>query len=418
MQTPARLRSYSAAAAAVALFAAAVARGQSPESDLPPGAKPAPEPASGYALPDASKDALTAANVDRDLFSIKLGFVMMLDYSSIGQDAASIDQVDVQHDKAELREMRITNRGDLRFFGGWQYQVNLQFKGLDRDPTDTGHWTLNDVSLTRDFAFGTLTFGKIKQTFSYEMVAQNGNEPESERLLTPFFKSRDIGVRLEDAAMNERATWAVGVYDRDGLQASARVTALPIWRDDGHSYLHIAYTIRYNSTSEGTLRFAGKPESNATDLYVDTGGLPADHAWHAGFEALWASGPYSVRAEAIEARVAASSLGHPTFSGWYVLGSWTITGGDPRPYDRKAGYARRIPVTRRNGEIELVARVGRVDLDDGTVRGGTLDKWYLGANWWATQRWRLTLGYGDANLDRFGLVGNTRILLTRIQWIY
>jgi phosphate-selective porin len=105
---------------------------------------------------------------------------------------------------------------------------------LDRDPTDTGHWTLNDVSLARDFKFGTLTFGKIKQTFSYEMVAQNGNQPESERLLTPFFKSRDIGVRLNDTAMNERATWAVGVYDGDGLQASARVTALPIWRGDGH----------------------------------------------------------------------------------------------------------------------------------------------------------------------------------------
>jgi phosphate-selective porin len=408
----------SSVVAAVALFAAGMARGQSPESDLPPGAKSAPEPSTGYVLPDASKEALTAANVDRDLFSINLGFVMMLDYSSIGQDTESIEQVGVQHDTAQLREVRITNRGDLRFLGGWKYQVNLQFKGLDRDPTDTGHWTLNDVSLTRDFAFGTLTFGKIKQTFSYEMVAQNGNQPEGERLLTPFFKSRDIGVRLGDTAMNQRATWAVGVYDGDGLQGSARVTALPMWRDDGRSYLHIAYTLRYNSTSEGTLRFAGKPESNATDLYVDTGDLPADHAWHAGFEALWASGPYSLRAEAIEARVAATALDHPKFSGWYVLGSWMITGGGARPYDRTAGYARRPPVMRRNGEIELVARFGRVDLDDGTVRGGTLDKWYVGANWWASQRWRLTLGYGDANLERFNVVGNTRILLARIQWIY
>jgi phosphate-selective porin len=406
------------AVAALSLFGAGGAHGQSPESDLPAGAEPAPSPPGGYALPDPSQEALSVADIDRDLFSIKLGFVMMLDYSSIGQDQASIAQVGVQHDKAEIREARITNRGDLRFLGGWQYQVNLQFKGLDRDPTDTGHWTLNDVSLAHDFAFGTLTFGKIKQTFSYEMVAQNGNQPESERLLTPFFKSRDIGVRLNDTAMNERATWAVGVYDGDGLQASARVTMLPIWRDDGHSYLHIAYAVRYNSTDTGTLRFAGRPESNVTDLYVDTGDLPADHAWHSGFEALWASGPYSVRAEAVQAHVAANALGHPTFSGWYVLGSWTITGGGPRPYDRTAGYARRIPVTRRNGEIELVARYGRVDLDDGTVQGGTLDKWYFGANWWATQRWRLTLGYGDANLDRFDVVGNTRILLMRIQWIY
>ena len=175
------------AVAIVALFAASAARSQSPESDLPAGAKPLPEPSGGYALPDASQKALSAANVDRHLFSINVGFAMMLDYSSIGQDAASIEQVGVQHDKAELREARVTNRGDLRLLGGWHYQVNLQFKGLDRDPTDNGHWTLNDVSLAHDFAFGTLTFGKIKQTFSYEMVAQNGNQPESERLLTPFF---------------------------------------------------------------------------------------------------------------------------------------------------------------------------------------------------------------------------------------
>jgi hypothetical protein len=81
-------------------------------------------------------------------------------------------------------------------------------------------------------------------------------------------------------------------------------------------------------------------------------------------------------------------------------------------------YARRMPVPRRHGEVELVARVGRVDLDDGAVSGGTLDKWYVGANWWATKRWKASLGYGDADLDRFGLVGNTKLLLARLQWIY
>jgi hypothetical protein len=44
------------------------------------------------------------------------------------------------------------------------------------------------------------------------------------------------------------------------------------------------------------IRFATKdaPESNVADNYVDTGELPADHAWRLGAEALWNEGPFSV----------------------------------------------------------------------------------------------------------------------------
>jgi phosphate-selective porin OprO/OprP len=217
---------------------------------------------------------------------------------------------------------------------------------------------------------------------------------------------------------DRRGTWAVGLYDEDGTQATARLTALPIWADEGQRYLHFGFAVRYNSTDSGQLRFSGRPESNVTDLYVDTGNIAADHAWHAGLEALWADGPYSVLGEVVEARVSSNALGDPTFTGWYVTGKWTVTGGGPRPYDRNVAYARRMPVTGRHGEVELVARIGRVDLDDAAVSGGTMEKWYVGVNWWATKRWRATLGYGDTDLGRFGFDGNTKILLTRLQWIY
>jgi phosphate-selective porin len=123
-------------------------------------------------------------------------------------------------------------------------------------------------------------------------------------------------------------------------------------------------------------------------------------------------------AEVVQARVSSPSLGHPTFSGWYIEGAWAVTGGGPRPYDRHVNYARRMPVAQRHGELELVARVGRVDLDDALVAGGTLEKRYFGANWWATRRWKTSLGYGNADLERFGLDGNTQMLLARLQWIY
>ena len=68
--------------------------------------------------------------------------------------------------------------------------------------------------------------------------------------------------------------------------------------------------------------------------------------------------------------------------------------------------------------VELVARVGRVDLDDGNVRGGAMSGWWAGANWWATRRWKASVGYGNIDLDKKGVTGNTKTWLSRIQWIY
>ena len=144
---------------------------------------------------------------------------------------------------------------------------------------------------------------------------------------------------------------------------------------------------------------------------------PVDHAWHTGVEALWSRGGYSVLAEYVRADLSTRDGSDPTLDGWYVTGSWVLT-GEHRPYDRKAGYARRILPQGRWGAVELIGRYGKVDLDDGTVRGGTMDGWWAGVNWWANNRWKASVGYGTIDLDRFGIQGNTQTLLTRLQWIY
>ena len=81
-------------------------------------------------------------------------------------------------------------------------------------------------------------------------------------------------------------------------------------------------------------------------------------------------------------------------------------------------YARRMPVTHRHGEVEVVGRYSYVDLDDAGASGGTLRKWYAGLNWWATKRWKAGLGYGNGDLNKLGTTGRTENVLLRIQWIY
>jgi phosphate-selective porin len=59
-----------------------------------------------------------------------------------------------------------------------------------------------------------------------------------------------------------------------------------------------------------------------------------------------------------------------------------------------------------------------VDLDDANVRGGTMDGWWAGVNWWATRRWKASVTYGNVDLERGGYDGNTKAWLYRLQWIY
>ena len=259
------------------------------------------------------------------------------------------------------------------------------------------------------------------------MVGDAANLPQNERFLSPFFRSRNVGAQLSNTVLDQRATWAVGWYNDwwvegesysdSGNDFAGRVTALPVWRSDGEQFLHVAASVRYYGAVGDELRYAGRPASNVADNYVDTGKIPGDHAWHTGLEALWSIGGYSLLGEYVRADLSTRDDRDPSFSGWYFTGSWVVT-GEHRPYDRKAGYARRILPSGRWGSLELIGRYGRVDLDDASVRGGTMDGWWAGVNWWATRRIKASVGYGNIDLDRFGRTGNTETLLTRIQWIY
>ena len=59
-----------------------------------------------------------------------------------------------------------------------------------------------------------------------------------------------------------------------------------------------------------------------------------------------------------------------------------------------------------------------VDVADGPVDGGVMDRATIGINWWATRRWKLGVDYGAINLNGFGLDGVTYAFHTRIQWAY
>ena len=395
-----------------------------------------PSPPEGYKpiIPDLPHSVHEETTLRESWGTLHLGAAPIFDYTWFSQDQDSVDQVGVQEDTHDWRSARVQMRGTL--FNNrshpWKFLVSFEYRGFDTDPDNNWSWT--DVSLTMPAGpLGELTVGKIKESFAYEMVGDAANLPHLERLLSPFFTSRSIGLRLNKTLFDQRATLAFGAfndwfvkdlaYDDSGWDVTGRVTAVPIWSDSGRRYLHVGGAWRYVGADEGLVRYRGRPESNVSDYFVDatlavdTKGIPASHANHWGAEALWSEGPVSVLAEYNDARVSSVEASDPHFDGWYATASWVVT-GERRPYDRNVGYARRVLPAHRWGALELIGRYGIVDTVDQDIDGGYMTKWFTAVNWWATRRWRFSLGYGQATLDKEGITGKTDQTLARVQWIY
>ncbi|MGE5197995.1 MAG: OprO/OprP family phosphate-selective porin [Rhodospirillaceae bacterium] len=405
------------------------ARAQADEAKVAPPAgahEAAPLPAMSFAFPDLPSDFADKTTLRWKGFILRTDLALIVDYNAFAQDAASLSQVGEQQNQWEARAARLMLNGKVGHYV--TYLAAAEYKGFETDPETT--WQITDLSITVPLGGPAtkLTVGKTKETFAYEMVGDAANLPQQERVLNPFFVTRNVGAKVTHVfGRLHRMTASAGVFndwfatgDRladIGTDVTARVTGLLWDQDSGRRFLHLGVAGRYYGADGNTLRYKGRPESNVTDYYVDTANLAGDHAWHVGLEALWNHGPYSVLSEYVHASVASAASGNPGFWGAYVTGSWVLT-GETRAYDRTVGYARRVQPAGRWGALELVARFSHVGLDDGVVRGGTFDKTYVAMNWWATRRWKLGAGWGHTWLDRFGTTGVTDSLQLRWQWVY
>ncbi|SEW36827.1 OprO/OprP family phosphate-selective porin [Chitinophaga arvensicola] len=383
---------------------------------------------SAYLVPDVPQKWVNWTQYDGKRLSFKIGAVLLLDYTAFFQNDSSKAQVSTQQNKLELRAARLMFSGLLKFKNPWQYFISAEFRGFARDTSENA-FGLTDAYLTIPLGkadkYGKLTIGKIKETHIYEMVGDAVNIPQTERILNPFFVSRNIGIRYMFNSLQSRMTYSVGWFNdgwvtgvplkESGNDFTVRITGLPVLSSGGDKYLHLGASMRYIGADYHSLRYRGKVESNVSDYYVDTKSMDASHAWNLAGEFLYTSKSYSVTAEWVQNWTTAD-ISTLSFNCWNIVASWVLT-GENRPYDKTVAYARRIMPKKKSGAWELVARFSRLDLQDKSIDGGILNKWHMGVNWWATQHWRVSVAYGISTLDRFNKTGLTNQVLTRLQWV-
>jgi phosphate-selective porin OprO/OprP len=159
---------------------------------------------------------------------------------------------------------------------------------------------------------------------------------------------------------------------------------------------------------------------------VDTGAIDSEHTSVGGLEGAFQTGPFMVEGEWFRYKIERrnSALPDPHFTGWYVQGSWVLT-GEPRVYNPvearfdapKMAYNFN-PEAGTWGAFELAARYSDLDLNYregalgttpaatlGAVRGGEQKIYTVGVNWYLNPSMRVMVDYQHVDVDRLSGVG-------------
>jgi len=197
------------------------------------------------------------------------------------------------------------------------------------------------------------------------------------------------------------------------------VTGLP-WYDEatkGGSLLHLGVSASYIDPGGTNIVIRSRPEARTANRFVNSGGsglLGADYSYIAGVEGAVVLGPFSVQAEYFRQWVE-QPADNPAFDGFYIFGSWFIT-GEHRNYRKASGTFDRV-IPHKNftdggiGAWGLALRYSHTELNDDAFTFGRLNNITAGVNWYLNPNAKLQFNYVRANVDR----GNTDGILNVFQ---
>jgi phosphate-selective porin OprO/OprP len=332
-------------------------------------------------------------------------------------------------DGVEFRRARIYLSGEVG--DNVEFKAQYDFAG--------GAAAFKDVyvGLTNVPYVGGLRVGQFKEPFSLDELTSSNDITFMERALPNVFApSRQTGLMVHGTALEERMTYAAGVFKSvndygngydDGTYAyTARVTGLPWYEDEGRQLIHLgaAYSVR---NPDDPIRYRQRPEVHGTSTrFVDTGNMWADDVQLFGLEAAGVYGPLSLQAEYIRTDVDSPLVGDRTFDGWYAYVSYFLT-GEHRAYKTSEGAFTAIKPKNNfgfgedggSGAWELALRYSTLDLNDGNfLRGGEEDNITAAVNWYLNPNAKVKFEYVRADIDHDLYAGDLDIFQTRFQFSF
>jgi len=392
-----------------------------------PPAKPAAAPAPTD-IKLSWKDGLYFETADKKTFKGRLTGRVDLDVAGF-DESDEVEAVTGPNEAGvEFRRVRLAVEGEIGLALPTTYKVEFDF----------AHSTVafKDVfmGLTELPVVGNFQAGHFREPISLEILTSSRFVTFMERAVPveAFAPERNTGAMIQNTALDQRMTWATGIFTDVGDSADnfrldgnwrvdGRVTGLPWYAEDGHHYLHLGLSGSRIENANGTARFRTRPEAHLAPRYVDTGDFAASHSYLAGAEAAFVFGPLSVQGEYFHTWVNGGS--DPQFDGFYAFVSYFLT-GEHRPYKKTSGAFDRVKPNHNFGlgehgglgAWEALLRYSAVDLNDSGITGGRLNDVTAGLTWYLNPNWKIMFNYVFAQLDRGVADGDTsNIFETRVH---
>ncbi|MEQ1788995.1 MAG: porin, partial [Rickettsiales bacterium] len=288
----------------------------------------------------------------------------------------------------------------------------------------------------------SIMVGQFKEPFGLETLTSDNFVTFIERSSTNLFSpERKIGAMV--SANGETApigfwTASLGGFgsgtsstsstDDEARDITGRVTWAPVATKTKVMHFGVAGSHRIPDSSADSFRFSSRAEnqltSAAADLSVDTGTITnVDNVNLLGLEAAGVYGPASLQGEYVRASLNRNAGADPTFGGYYVEGTYYLT-GESRNYNAKAGKFDRVkpfaPVGSKGGygAWSVMARYSSLDLNDKNINGGTLRDTTFAIKWIPNDYTMVALNYIMSNTDNNAVTPNDDpdILLLRTQF--
>ena len=227
---------------------------------------------------------------------------------------------------------------------------------------------------------------------------------------------------------SQRATWQLAAFfddelsfERDvkwssqsGNRFSGRLTGLPLNRlnDESPKLIHVGVSGTIVNPRDDTVQYTSNPESSLAPQLLDTGSIRADQNLIMALEAAYVEGPFSLQTEYIGNWVRQPQGSTAFLNGYYVSGSWLLT-GESRTYKPKSGEFGGI-IPKHNfsfaggaGAWELAMRFSHLNLSDSGIAGGRLNDFTGGINWILTPKMRMQFNYVLSRFKRAPATGFT-----------
>lgn len=238
----------------------------------------------------------------------------------------------------------------------------------------------------------TAKLGRFKEPFGLERLTSYATINTSERsvVTSAFAPGRSQGLTI--GQFRQSATWALGVFtdEPEGGATRAvtgRVTVAPLRSD--RQALHLGLAASWRDLDGERFQIKDRGEVFSGDNVLRSPRFDARDSALLGLEGAWASGRFSVVAEAMAQRVTRVNGERWYFSGAYLQTSVFLT-DDHRGY-RRGGFNSLKPVGQA-GAIELVARYSEVDLRDRRL-GAEARIALIGANYYLGEQLQVRLNW-------------------------